>query len=385
MRIWIGCVIGRVIELAMGHLGSGCGPIVKPAAAEKCRRRASCNFPARRHNALGADKEDSMSIARREFLGLAAAGFALPSLPRGAIAQAYPARPVKVLVPVGAGGANDTSTRLIAQKLSDSLGQSFYVENLVGAGGNIAMGAAAKAAPDGYTAISVATSFVINSSLYARVPYDPVKDFAPVSLMCSTATLIAIHPSIPANNLKELIAVAKANPGKYTYASAGTGTPAHLAGELFKSAYGLDITHVPFTGGNPAMTSTIGGHTPIIFPALSTAAPYVKAGTLRAIAVMSAKRSALMPDIPTMAEQGASNQEADVIVGLLVPAATPRETVELLHREIVKALALPEVRERLAVLGFDPVGSTPAEFSDWIKAELPKWAKVIRASNLRIQ
>ncbi len=326
-----------------------------------------------------------MSIARREFLGLAAAGFALPSLPRGAIAQAYPARPVKVLVPVGAGGANDTSTRLIAQKLSDSLGQSFYVENLVGAGGNIAMGAAAKAAPDGYTAISVATSFVINSSLYARVPYDPVKDFAPVSLMCSTATLIAIHPSIPANNLKELIAVAKANPGKYTYASAGTGTPAHLAGELFKSAYGLDITHVPFTGGNPAMTSTIGGHTPIIFPALSTAAPYVKAGTLRAIAVMSAKRSALMPDIPTMAEQGASNQEADVIVGLLVPAATPRETVELLHREIVKALALPEVRERLAVLGFDPVGSTPAEFSDWIKAELPKWAKVIRASNLRIQ
>jgi tripartite-type tricarboxylate transporter receptor subunit TctC len=332
-----------------------------------------------------AEKEDIMGIARREFIGLAAGAIALPALSRGAMAQAYPARPVKILVPVGAGGANDTSTRLIAQKLSESLGQNFYVENLVGAGGNIAMGAAAKAPPDGHTAISVATSFVINSSLYARVPYDPVKDFAPVSLMCSTATLVAIHPSIPANNLKELVALTKANPGKYSYASAGTGTPAHLAGELFKSAYGLDITHVPFTGGNPAMTSTIGGHTPIIFPALSTAAPYVKAGTLRAIAVMSARRSALMPDVPTMAEQGASDQEADVIVGMLVPAGTPKEIVDLLHREIVKAIALPDVRERLAVLGFDPVGSTPAEFGNWIRAELPKWSKVIREANLKIQ
>jgi tripartite-type tricarboxylate transporter receptor subunit TctC len=326
-----------------------------------------------------------MSIARREFLGLAAGACALWPLSRGAMAQAYPVRPVKILVPVGAGGANDTSTRLIAQKLSESLGQNFYVENLVGGGGNIAMGAAAKAPADGYTAISVATSFVINSSLYARVPYDPIKDFAPVSLMCSTATLIAIHPSMPAKNLQELVALAKASPGKYSYASAGTGTPAHLAGELFKSAYGLDITHVPFTGGNPAMTSTIGGHTPIIFPALSTAAPYVKAGTLRAVAVMSAKRSALMPEVATMAEQGASDQEADVIVGLLVPAGTPKEIVELLHREIVKAIALPEVRERLAVLGFDPVGSTPEEFGNWIKAELPKWAKVVHEANLKIQ
>jgi len=326
-----------------------------------------------------------MSVARREFLGLAAGACALPALPRGATAQAYPARPVKILVPVGAGGANDTSTRLIAQKLSESLGQQFYVENLVGAGGNIAMGSAAKAPPDGHTAISVATSFVINSSLYARAPYDAVKDFAPVSLMCSTATLIAIHPSLPARDLHELVALTKANPGKYTYASAGTGTPAHLAGELFKHAYGLDITHVPFTGGNPAMTSTIGGHTPIIFPALSTAAPYVKAGTLRAIAVMSAKRSTLLPDIPTMAEQGASNQEADVIVGLLMPAGTPKEIIDLLYREIGKAIRLPEVVERLVVLGFDPVGSTPAEFGAWIKTELPKWAKLVRETNLQIQ
>src|SRR5882672_1398402 len=240
-----------------------------------------------------------MSVIRRRFLELAAGALALPALGRMARAQNYPARPVKIIVPVGAGGANDTATRLIAQKLSESLGQNFYVENLVGGGGNIAMGAVAKATADGYTAISVASSFVINPNLYARVPYDPVKDFAPVSLMCSTATLIGIHPSVPAASIKELVAVVKANPGRYSYASVGTGTPAHLAGELFKGAFGLDITHVPFTGGNPAMTSTIGGHTPIIFPALSTAVPYVKAGTLRPLAVMSGKRGVLLPDVPT--------------------------------------------------------------------------------------
>jgi tripartite-type tricarboxylate transporter receptor subunit TctC len=326
-----------------------------------------------------------MAIARRRFLSAAGGALALSALEPDAFAQNYPARPVKILVPVGAGGANDTSTRLIAQKLSESLGQQFYVENLVGAGGNIAMAAAARAAPDGYTAISVATSFVINSSLYARVSYDPVKDFVPVSLMCSTATVIVVHPSMPAKNLKELVAVTKANPGKYSYASAGTGTPAHLAGELFKHAYGLDITHVPFTGGNPAMNSTVGGHTPISFPALSTAAPYVRAGTLRAMAVMSAKRSALMPDVPTMAEEGGSDQEADVIVGLLLPAGTSKEVVDLLHREIVKALSLTDVRERLQALGFDAVGSTPEEFGRWIKTEIPKWARVIRESNLTIQ
>jgi tripartite-type tricarboxylate transporter receptor subunit TctC len=349
----------------------------------KSRTKARCKFETKRHNAFAA-KEHRM-IARRRLLGLATGALALPALGRGAFAQAYPSRPVKIFVPVGAGGANDTATRLIAQKISESLGQQFYVENLVGAGGNIAMGTAARAAPDGYTAISVATSFVINCSLYARVSYDPVMDFAPVSLMCSTATLVAVHPDLPAKSLKELVALTKANPGKYTYASAGTGTPAHLAGELFKHAYGLDITHVPFTGGNPAMTSTIGGHTPIIFPALSTAAPYVKAGTLRAIAVMSARRSNLLPDVPTMAEEGASNQEADVIVGLLLPAGTARSVIELLNGEIVKALARPEVRERLAVLGFDPVGSTPEAFSNWIKAEIPKWKTVIGGANLRIQ
>src|SRR5882757_2927482 len=320
-----------------------------------------------------------MLIRRRflgRFLGLTAGAVVAPYLARMAHAQAYPARPVKITVPVGAGGANDTSTRLIAQKLSESLGQQFYVENQVGAGGNIAMAAVAKAAPDGYAVISVASSFVINPNLYARVPYDPIKDFAPVCLMCSTATLIAIHPSLPAHNIKELVALVKANPGKYSYASAGAGTPAHLAGELFKGAFGLDLVHVPFTGGNPAMTSALGGHTPIIFPALSTAAPNIKNGSLRALAVMSARRGSLLPEVPTMAELGNSNQEADVIVGILVPAGTPKEIIDLLNREIVKAIALPDVKDRLGQLGFEPVGSTPAAFGDWIKAELPKWDKV---------
>jgi len=324
-----------------------------------------------------------MLLPRRRFLELIAA-VATPQFGSRAFAQNYPARPVKVIVPVGPGGANDTSSRLIAQKLSESMGQQFFVENLPGGGGNIGIAAAAKSAPDGYTLLSAAPSFVINPSLYAKIPYDPFADFAPVTLVCATTHVIAVHPSLPANSVQELIALAKANPGKYSYGSAGTGTPAHLAGELFKVSFGLDITHVPF-GGGPALTSTIGGHTPIAFSALSTAAPNVKAGTVRALAVMSAKRSSLLPDVPTMAEAGAPGQEADVITGILVRAGTSKEIIARLHGEITKAMAQPDAQERMAVLGFEPVNNTPEEFAAWIKAEIEKWGKVVRAANLRIQ
>jgi tripartite-type tricarboxylate transporter receptor subunit TctC len=323
-----------------------------------------------------------MPVIRRRFLQLAAGAIASPALVGMAQAQAYPSRPVRMIVPVAAGGANDTASRVIAQKLSESLGQQFIVENHPGGGGNIGMAAAAKAAPDGYTLLSAASTYVINPALYAKIPYDPFKDFAPVSLMCFTTHVVVVNPSVPANNILELVALIRANPGKYSFGSAGTGTPAHLAGELFRVSFGLDLTHVPFQGGGPAMTSTIGGHTPIAFSALSTAATNVKAGQVRGLAITSAKRTALLPDIPTMAESGAPGREADVISGILVPAGTPQPIIDLLYREVSKAMTSKDVIERLDTLGFVAVNSTPAEFGDWIKEEVAKWQKVIREANI---
>jgi tripartite-type tricarboxylate transporter receptor subunit TctC len=326
-----------------------------------------------------------MRSTRRRMLALGGATVASVSLPRAGAAQSYPSRPVRVLVPVAPGGANDTTARLFAQKLSEHLGQQFYVENLPGAGGNLAIGNAARAAADGYTLLAGGGNFVINPSLYAKIPYDPVKDFAAVSLMCSSPHFLGVHPSVAATTVAEFITLAKASPGKFNYASAGRGTPAHLAGELFKLAFGLDITHVPFSGGGPAITATIGGHTPVIVSALPTGAPYARAGNLRALAMMSAKRSSLLPEVPTMAEATGMNLEADIVTGLLAPAATPDEVVDLLNRAVADIIAPAEFRERLHALGFDPVASTPGEFADWIKLEIAKWGKVIREANIGVQ
>jgi tripartite-type tricarboxylate transporter receptor subunit TctC len=326
-----------------------------------------------------------MSLVRRQLLKLVAGAVALPALPRLAGAQAYPNRPVKVVVPVAPGGANDTTARLVAQKLSEHFGQQFYCENQVGAGGNIAFGATAKAVKDGYTILAAGGNFVINPSLYAKVPYDPYKDFDPVSLMCSSPHVVAVNPSVPASSMPEFVALLKAKPGKFSYGSAGRGTPAHLAGELFRLAYGVDITHVPFGGGGPAMTATIGNHIPMTFAALPTAAPYVKAGNVRALGMMGGKRSSVLPDVPTMAELGTPNLEADIVTGLVVPAGTPKEVVDTLHRALVAIMAVPEFKERLAALGFEAVANTPAQFADWIKLEIAKWAKVIRDGNITLQ
>jgi len=325
----------------------------------------------------------AMTLVRRQFLALA--GIAAAPLPRPAVAHAYPARPVRVIVPVAAGGANDTTARLFAQKLSESLGQQFYVENLPGAGGNLGIAAAARAPADGYTLLAGGGNFVINPSLYAKIPYDPVKDFTAVSLMCSSPHVLAVHPSVPASTVKEFIALVKARPGTLSYGSAGRGTPAHLAGEMFKLAFGLDIIHVPFTGGGPAITSTLGGHTPAIMSALPTGAPYIKAGNLRALAMMSGKRSSLLPDVPTMGEATGTELEADIVTGIVAPTGTPREVVDVLHRAIANVIAPADFRERLAALGFDPVASTPEQFSEWIKAEIAKWGKVIRDGNIGVQ
>ena len=324
-----------------------------------------------------------MKFSRRYVLALAA--LAAPAVARSGLAQSYPSRPVKLIVPVAAGGANDTTARLFAQKLSESLGQQFYVENMAGGGGNLGIASAARASADGYTLLAGGGNFVINPSLYAKVPYDPFRDFVAISLMCSSPHFLAVHPSVSAASMKEFIALAKANPGTLSYGSAGRGTPAHLAGELMKLAFDLDIIHVPFSGGGPAITSTLGGHTPAIVSALPTGAPYAKAGNVRALAMISATRSAVLPDVPTMAEATGVALEADIVTGLLAPAGTPHEVVDTLHRAIAEIVAPPDFRARLLALGFDPVANTPEAFAQWLRLEIAKWAKVIHDANIGVQ
>jgi tripartite-type tricarboxylate transporter receptor subunit TctC len=290
-----------------------------------------------------------------------------------------------MVVPVAAGGANDTTARLFAQKLSERLGQQFYVENVAGAGGNLGIGNVARAAPDGYTLLAAGGNFVINPSLYAKVPFDPVQDFVAVSLMCSSPHVLVVNPSVDAVDVKEFIALAKARPGTLTYGSAGRGTPAHLAGELFKLAFGVDIVHVPFTGGGPAITAAIGGHISASMAALPTGAPYAKAGNVRALAMMSARRSSLLPDVPTMEEATGTPLEADIVTGIMAPVGTPSEIVDVLNRAVAAIVTPADFRERLNALGFDPVAGTSAEFADWLKLEIAKWAKVIRDANIGVQ
>jgi tripartite-type tricarboxylate transporter receptor subunit TctC len=244
------------------------------------------------------------------------------------------------------------------------------------------MGTAARAAPDGYTILAATSNLVTNVGLYPKIPYDPDKDFAPISLLCSSPHLLTVHPSVPAQTVNEMIALAKASPGKFSFASAGRGTPAHLAGELFKLTFHLDLTTVPFNGAGPAIQSAVAGHTPIAFTALPPTAPQVQAGKLRGLAVTSAKRSSALPNVPTMAEAGVSGQESETMQGILVPAGTPKEIVDLLNREIVKAMALPDVKEKCAQLGFDPIANKPDEFAAYIKKEVEKWGKVIKDAKI---
>ena len=324
-------------------------------------------------------------IARRQVLQFVAAAPLLALPPGRAAAQAYPTRPVRVIVTTGPGGQGDTTARLVAAKLTESLGQSFYIENMPGGGGNIAMAATARAAPDGYTLLAATINIVTNISLYPKISYDPYKDFAPISLMCSSPHVLVVHPSIPAQTVNELVALAKASPGKYSYASAGRGTPAHLAGELFKLTFGVDITHVPFNGGGPATASTLGAHVPLAVSAVPTAVTYIRAGNLRALGMFSSKRSSALPDVPTMMEASGHDLPADIVTGFAAPAGTPQPIIEFLHRETVKVLSMPDTRDKLATMGFDPVASTPEEFAQWIRTEIVRWGKVIRDANIALQ
>jgi tripartite-type tricarboxylate transporter receptor subunit TctC len=299
-----------------------------------------------------------------------------------ATAAGYPDKPVKVIVPFAPAGPTDVMARLIAQKLSESLKQQFYIENHPGAGGNIGMLAAAKSSPDGYTILVASSSFVVNPSLYARNPYDPFKDFAPVTLAAASPNILVVNPDIPAKTLKELDALLKANPGKYAIANPGIGTTPQLAAELFKLQLKIDATSVPFGGAGPAIQSAVAGHTPIAFAALPPAAPQVQGAKLRALAVTSKKRSKALPDVPTMAEAGAPGQESETMQGVFVPAGTPKEIVNLLNREIAKVMAQPDVQEKCAQLGFDVVADKPEEFTAYISSEVEKWSKVIRDAKI---
>jgi tripartite-type tricarboxylate transporter receptor subunit TctC len=300
-------------------------------------------------------------------------------------AQAYPTRPVRMIVPYAPGGPTDVAARLIAQKVSDNLGKQFFVENIAGAGGNIGTGQAAKATADGYTVLIAVNSHVINPSLYEKVPYDPYKDFDAVALATRFASALSIHPSVPARTAAELVSHIKANAGKYNYASPGLGTPSHLLGEQFRITLGLDLVHVPFGGSGPAIASVVAGHTPIGFAALSAAAPLHREGKLRVLAVMSQTAPQSMPEVPTIAAAGYPGLDGDGWIGALVPAGTPKDIIALLNREIVRTVALADVKERFAALGMDPVGSAPEEFAQQLRAEGEKWAKVIRAANLKAQ
>src|SRR3954468_14020302 len=324
-------------------------------------------------------------LARRKLFKFVAAAPLLALQSGRAAAQAYPTRPVRVIVTTGPGGQGDTTARLVAAKLSESLGQSVYIENMPGGGGNIAMAATARATPDGYTILAATSNIVTNVSLYPKISYDPYKDFDPISLMCSSPHVLVVHPSIPAATVSELVALAKASPGKFSYASAGRGTPAHLAGELFKLAFDVDITHVPFNGGGPASASTLGGHVPIAVSALPTAVTYIRGGQLRALGMFSSKRASALPEVPTMMEATGHDLPADIVNGFIAPAGLPKPIIEYLHRETVKVLSAPDTREKLATMGFDPVASTPEEFAQWIRTEIVRWGKVIREANIALQ
>ena len=326
-----------------------------------------------------------MRFPRRQFLHLAAGAAVLPVLANVARAQAYPARPVRVIVPYSPGGPTDVCARFIAQKLSDQLGKQFYVENVAGAGGNIGTGQAARTAPDGYTILITVNSYVINPNLYAKVPYDVLRDFEAVTLAALFPSGMYVHPSVPANTVQELVTLIKANPNKYSFASPGFGTPSHLLGEQFRVVAGLDLVHVPYGGSGPVITSVVAGNTPMGFAALSAGVPQILDGKLRALAVMSKRRSQALPDLPTIAEAGYPELDGDAWVGVLVPTGTPPDITALLHQEIVKIIAQPDMKERLATLGLEPVGNSPEEFTAQMQTEMEKWAKVIQAAKIKAE
>jgi len=325
------------------------------------------------------------SIVRHAALFLlGVSAFALAAI-AGAQAPAYPTKPIRLVVPFPAGGATDILAREVAKHLTDAWGQSVVVDNRPGAGGNIGSELVAKAAPDGYTLeMGTVGTHAINASLYSKMPYDHVRDFVPVILVAGVPNVLEVNPALPVNSVQELIAYAKANPGKLNFASSGSGTSIHLSGELFKVMAGVQMTHVPYKGSAPALQDLIGGQVQLMFDNLPPSLPQIKAGKLRALAVTSSVRAPALPDVPTIAESGLPGFEASSWFGILAPAGTPPAIIAKVNAEVSKWLASPEGKEKLAGIGANAAGGSPEDFTRHIQAETAKWAKVVKESGAKV-
>ena len=322
-----------------------------------------------------------MIITRRSAL----LGAAVLAVQGRASAQNYPSKPIRIVVPYPPGGGADTTARLIGPKLQEVLGETVVVDNRPGAGGMIGDDTVAKAAPDGHTLLLGAFAHAVNPALYPKMPFKTPDDFAPISLLVTVPELLVITPSHPAKSVAELVAMAKAEPGKLLYASSGNGTAQHLAAELFRLRTGIDIGHVPYKGGGLAVADVAAGHVPFYFGNMTAALPQARAGRVRALAVTSAERSPAAPDVPTIAEAGVKDCEISEWNGLLAPAGTPAAVIARLHEEMAKIMRMSDIREKFADLGATPIGSTPQELATFIRAEMVKWAEVVKAANIKIE
>ena len=315
-------------------------------------------------------------------LAVSAVAGAIAFGPAVAHAQ-YPGKPVRLIVPFPPGGGTDTLARIYGQKLAEVFAQQVVIDNRPGAGTNIGAEIAARAAPDGYTLLMGNIAHAINVTLYSKLSYDLVKDFVPITLLASTPNILVVHPSIPVRSVKELVALARARPAQLDYASSGGGSSSHLAAELFSTMTGVRMTHVPYKGGGPAVIALVGGQVSIGFATTPSVVTHIRAGKMRGLAVTTAERSRLTPELPTISEAGVPGYEAGTWYGLLAPTGTAREIVVRLHAESVRLLALPDVRERLDATGFETIGNTPDQFAAYIRSEIDKWAKVVKASGAR--
>ena len=301
-----------------------------------------------------------------------------------AYGQAYPVKAVRMLVPFPPGGGTDYTARLIGQKLSELWGQPMVVENRPGASTTIASEIVARSAPDGYTLIMASVNHTINPSLYGKIPYDTIKDFAPVTVAVTASYVLVVHPSLPVKSVKELISLARAKPGQINYSSSGSSGPQHLAGELFKLMSSADLTHVPYKGGGPAVMALLGGHVSVMFSTPVSAMPHIKSGRLRALAVTSMERSAAFPDLPTISEAALTGYEAVTWWGILAPARTPREIVTKIHGDVYRVLQTADTRSRLAAEGVNPSGTSPEQFSLMIRDEIVKMEKIVKAAKVKL-